>query len=174
MALVEAAAGNEDRAERYAAETLVAARLLPGRRPLVMALVRAAEAAVISDRFEAAQPYLDELLAVLRELGGRGWVAEALELTAIVLLPARPEVAATLLGSAMGLRESLREEAGVRPVLAERLAVCGAQVAARLGDAQAVEYHRHGATMHPAEVLAYARAAVGDLAFPPCEPSAGG
>ena len=89
LVLVEAAAGNEERAA-LAAQTVAAARLIPGRRILVMALSRAATAAVSSDRFEAAQAYLDELLGILRELGGRGWVAEALELTAIVLGPGGP------------------------------------------------------------------------------------
>jgi non-specific serine/threonine protein kinase len=158
LALMEAAAGDAMRAEHTAAEAVSAARSLPGRQILIMALVRSAEAAVISSRPEQAAAALDELLGVLRDVGIRMWVAEALELTAIVLGPNRPVAAATLLGSAMGLRGAMREEAGVLAVLTERLAVCRAQVLASLGSAPAAEQEHNGATMHPAEVLAYARA----------------
>ena len=165
MAVLEAVAGNADPAQRYAARAVSAAREIPGRRPLVMALVRSAEAATISGRAEAAQDYLDELLGVLSQLGGPGWVAEALELTAIVLAPERPSAAATVLGSAMALRGSLREEGGVLVVLTERLHACRAQVATVLGEAGAANRERTGAAMHTVEVLAYARAELG-LAVP--------
>lgn len=62
-----------------------------------------------------------------------------------------------LLGSALAVRGSLHEETGVLAVITERLAACRAQVAVALG-AGAAECERRGAAMHPAEVLAYARA----------------
>jgi hypothetical protein len=80
----------------------------------------------------------------------------SLELTAIVLAPERPAAAATLLGSASGLRGSLREEGGVLALLSERLSACRAQIATMVGDG-AAERERTGATMHLAEILAYAR-----------------
>jgi predicted ATPase/DNA-binding SARP family transcriptional activator len=157
MAVMEAAAGDAERAQRYADQAVGAARAIPGRRPLVMTLVRAAEAATISGRAEVARSHLDELLGVLRELGGPGWVAAALELTAIVLAPERPTTAATLLGSASGLRGSLREEGGILAMLSERLSACRAQIATKVGAAGAAERERTGAAMHLAEILAYAR-----------------
>jgi predicted ATPase/DNA-binding SARP family transcriptional activator len=158
MAVLEAAAGDAEQAQRHAGQAVGAARAIPGRRPLVMALVRAAEAATISDRADFARIQLDELLGVLRELGGPGWVAAALDLTAIVLAPERPAAAATLLGSAKALRGSLREEGGVLAVLTERLSACQAHVATMLGEGVAAERERTGVTMHLSEILAYARA----------------
>ncbi|MGH8974896.1 MAG: ATP-binding protein, partial [Acidimicrobiia bacterium] len=157
MAILEGVAGDAEGAQRYATRAVSAAREIPGRRPLVMALVRSVEAATISSRAVAAQDQLDELLGALRELGGPGWVAEALELTAIILAPEQPEAAATLLGSAMALRGSLREEGGALAVLTERLCTCRAQITSVLGEAGAAERERTGAAMHTAEVLAYAR-----------------
>ncbi|MDQ3943587.1 MAG: hypothetical protein M3357_00215, partial [Actinomycetota bacterium] len=157
LAIVEAVAGDAERAQRYAARAVSAAREIPGRRPLVMALVRAVEAATISDRAVAARDQLNELLGVLRELGGPGWVAEALELTAIILAPEQPHAAATLLGCAMALRGSLREQGGALAVLTERLRACRAHIASVLGEAGAAERERTGAAMHTAEILAYAR-----------------
>jgi tetratricopeptide (TPR) repeat protein len=166
LALTEAAAGDAVRGEHTAAEAVSAARSLPGRQILVMALVRSAETAVISGRPEQAPAVLDELLGVLRDLGTRMWVAETLELTAIVVAPKRPETAATLLGSAISLRGAMREESGVLAVLTERLAACRAQVVALLGTAVASEHEHNGAAMHPAEVLSYARAQLGATTAP--------
>lgn len=157
MAILEAVAGDAERAQRYAARAVSAAREIPGRRPLVMALVRAVEAATISDRAVAARDQLNELLGVLRELGGPGWVAEALELTAIILAPEQPHAAATLLGCAMALRGSLREQGGALAVLTERLRACRTHIASVLGEAGVAERERTGAAMHTAEILAYAR-----------------
>ena len=166
LALTEAATGDAVRAEHTAAEAVSAARSLPGRQILVMTLVRSAETAVISGRPEQAPAVLDELLGVLRDLGTRMWVAETLELTAIVLAPRRPEAAATLLRSAISLRGAMREESGVLVVLTERLAACRAEVGASLGTAPASEHEHNGAAMHPAEVLAYARAQLGATTAP--------
>jgi len=167
MAVLEAVGGDAERAQRHAGQAVGAARQIPGRRPLVMTLVRTAEAATISARTEVARAQLDELLGVLRELGGPGWVAEALELTAIVLAPERPAAAATLLGSAMALRGSLREEGGLLAVLTERLSACRAHVATMLGETGAAERERTGATMDPAEVLAYARTELRSVTIAP-------
>jgi len=158
LALVEASAGRVALGRRHAEVAVVSARQTPGRRTLVMALTRAAEAALVSGEPETAGPHLDELLGTLRELGSQTWAAEALELTAVVIGPNRPEAAATLLGAAVSLRGLLREEEGVLAVLSERLAACRHDVAARLGEAEASDRECLGRSMHLAEVLAYARA----------------
>jgi tetratricopeptide (TPR) repeat protein len=161
LALVEASAGRVVLAHQHADAAVAAARLIPGRRTLVMALTRAADAAVVSGQPQAAQPHLDELLGILRDLGTQSWAAEALELTAIVTAPTRPEAAAVLLGSADSLRGLLREERGGHAVVIKRLAACRHQVVTRLGEADAAAQARHGMTMHLAEVLTYARAELG-------------
>ncbi|MGH8992998.1 MAG: BTAD domain-containing putative transcriptional regulator [Acidimicrobiia bacterium] len=160
LVLVETAAGRFDAAQRHAAEAVRTARATPGqRRALVGALCRAAELAMMAGHIETARDLLDELLGLLRDLGGRGWAAEALELTAIVVGPDRPETASVLLGAAAGLRRALGQEAGTLPVMADRLATCREHVAGVLG-AAAGGHEARGAAMHPTEVLAFARAQV--------------
>ncbi|MGQ0466922.1 MAG: ATP-binding protein [Sporichthyaceae bacterium] len=159
LALLDAVAGEQDLAHRRAAHAVRVARDFPGRQVLVMALTRAAETALVGERFDALVAVLDELLGLLREVGSPRWVAETLEIAAVVLAPDRPEAAATLLGSADALRGSLREEGRFLAVLAHRVAGCGASTEAALGTA-AAERRRRGAAMHLDEVLAYARAEV--------------
>ncbi len=160
LALIESAAGDAEAGMRHAATAVRAARRSPGTRVRVMALIRAAEAAVMTDLIAETYGPLDEALATLREMGGAAWAAEALELSAIVLAPERPEAAATLLGAAIALRGLLREEEGVLAVLARRLHDCRDQVHAALGPAEAEACERRGATMHLADVLALARGEV--------------
>jgi predicted ATPase/DNA-binding SARP family transcriptional activator len=158
LALVEATAGEGQLASGHADAAVAAARRIPGPRILVMALTRAAETAVISNRPESAHPHLDEMLGVLRELGSPRWSAEALELSAVSIAPVRPEAAATLLGSAWAIRVLLREEGGVLPILRRPLEACRHHITTSLSESEAVDAERKGAAMHLAEVLAYARA----------------
>ena len=157
MAIVEAVAGDAERAQRYAARAVSAAREIRAggrwswpscgrwrRRPSPTVPGRRGTSSTNSS-------------VCSRELGGPGWVAEALELTAIILAPEQPHAAATLLGCAMALRGSLREHGGALAVLTERLRACRAHIASVLGEAGAAERERTGAAMHTAKILAYAR-----------------
>ncbi len=157
LALVESAAGDSAAGMRHAAEAVRAARRSPGTRVRVMALIRAAETAVVAGLIGETYGPLDEVLGTLRELGGPAWAAEALELGAIVLTDERPKTAATLLGAAIDLRGLLREEEGVLAVIARRLHDCRDRVHAALGPAEAEACERRGGTMHLADVLALAR-----------------
>jgi hypothetical protein len=93
-----------------------------------MALVGAAEAAVIIGQTTRAYALLDELVTVLRVLSSHRWVAETLEVVAIVLSPNRPQAAAACLGAAGALRTALHEESGALPVPAELTAKASRQV----------------------------------------------
>ena len=156
-AVLASAAGRPEAANTHAAEALRVARSIPGRRHIVMALARATETAVLSARMEPARELLDELLALLREQGTAWWVAEALELTALVLGTERPQVAATLLGAARAVRGDTGQEAGIQPVLAERLAACRDAACAALGQPRYEHSTARGAGLPLNEALAYAR-----------------
>ncbi|MGH8975186.1 MAG: ATP-binding protein, partial [Acidimicrobiia bacterium] len=156
LALLDAVAGNADPATSRAAQAVSVARRLPGRQILVMALTRSAQAAVISGRIDEARESLDELLGLLRELGARRWVGDALELTAIILTPSRAQAASVLMGAITSLRGSLHEEGSFLPVLSERLAAASASVTAALSAGHVAEHERRGATMHLDQILAYA------------------
>ncbi len=156
LALLDAVAGDDAQARSRAARSTELLRRFP-RQAVVMSLVRAAEAAVIGGHHVETLPVLAELLTVQRELGSHRWVAESLELTAMVLGPEQPEAVATLLGSAVALRGSLREEGGFLAVLGELVATCSAAAKAACGAAASAHAAR-GAAMSLDEVLAYARA----------------
>src|SRR6185295_8046241 len=113
LAPVAALTGEEARARELAAEAVAEARRLRLRRILVMTLVRAAETAVMTADQEAARELVRELLAPLADLGTRRWVADALELAALVL--ERGELlqpAARLMDACAAIRRSLGEPAG--------------------------------------------------------------
>ena len=110
-ALVRARAGDRS-ATRLGEEAVAAARRFPVPQLQVMALARAAEAAVLLETPADAKPHVIELVDTLRRLGARSWVAEAYELTAIVFGGDQPETAGLALGAADHLRNALGEPAG--------------------------------------------------------------
>ncbi|HZD14089.1 MAG TPA: hypothetical protein VE196_02945, partial [Pseudonocardiaceae bacterium] len=77
--------GEQERALRLAEEAVSTARGLPARPVLAMALTRAAETALLAGQPRTAADILVELLGVVADLGGRRWVADALETAALVL-----------------------------------------------------------------------------------------
>ena len=85
LAPVAARTGEPERARSLASEAVDGARDLQLRRILVMALVRAAETAVLTADLAGARGLVRELLALLAELGSRSWVAETVELAAVIL-----------------------------------------------------------------------------------------
>jgi hypothetical protein len=154
--LLEAVAGDLEASQTAADEAIAAARAFPGRQVLAMALVRAAEAAVVAGQIAHARCLLDELLTVLRDLGSPRWVAETLEVVAVVLAPDRPRAAATCLGAASALRTVLREEGGALPVLAELTGATSLRVAAVVGLEVDSAARCHGVNLHIAEILGFA------------------
>ena len=102
-----------------------------------------------------------DLLSVLRDLRFQRWVADALELTAILLVEAQADRAATLLGTAEWLRESLAETPA--PFITEDLDRCRQRAAEALGPVRYGEHERHGRNMSSHEALAFALQALDAL-----------
>jgi len=133
-AVVAALTGESERAEFLANEAIGAARSVPVRGILVMALVRGAQAAVLSGRYRPRPAVLlRELLGLLQELGAHRWVAEALEAAVLVLEAAgRVEAASRVLCACDSLRYTLGDSTAL-PALAASLSACRERLAERLG-----------------------------------------
>lgn len=156
LALADAAEGRADTALETADSAVVAARAFPVRQVLTMALARAVEVRLVLGREQEVAAVLDELLAVLREQGSRRWVAESLELAAVVLATVDPDTAGRCLGAAAALRDAMGEHGWIIPDLAAMVANAEYVVAGALAE-RAPAARRDGAAMHFGEVLALAR-----------------
>jgi hypothetical protein len=125
LAPLMAQLGEPHRAEAMGEEAVRLARRLPLRSLLAMALTRAAQAAVLSDRPARAAEVLRELLALLRDLGARRWVADALEAATLVLYAdGAIQAAAEVLAAIASLRAVLGEGESEFPALVARLDAC--------------------------------------------------
>jgi predicted ATPase len=125
LAPVAAVTGEPERARSLAAAAVAAARPLRLRRILVMTLVRAAETAVLTGHDDDARGLVRELLALLAEIGSRRWVADGLEVAALVLEhDGQAEPAARLMAAASAVRDALGEPAGGLRALAGAVEAC--------------------------------------------------
>ncbi len=148
------ALSDPDRGQVLAEEGVRSARSLPGRMILAMALARAAEADVVVGNQRHAARTLAELLALLRDLQARRWMADALEIAAVVAFEDHAgEPTARLLGAATALREALGETLGGVRVVAAEVRRCRAEAEELLGSKRF------------AEQVAYGRAASTDTAI---------
>ncbi|MGH8971828.1 MAG: hypothetical protein ACRD0C_01305, partial [Acidimicrobiia bacterium] len=138
-----------------AGEAVRTARRLGLGHVLVMALTRAAEAYVLLGRHDEAGAVLRESLEMLRETGGQAWLADSLELAALVGSEGQGDGPARLLGKSRALREASGEMAEARLVHGE-LAGCERRVANALGTAAFDQEWRAGRALSPAEALACA------------------
>jgi hypothetical protein len=117
-----------------------------------MALVRTAEMWVVAGRPGQARQILVEAVSTLLDIGGREWVADTLELCAIVLAAAGDSApAARLLAAAEGLRE---EQGGFRIT---QHCVARARSAGRtaLGAERFAAAWAEGRTLSPEQALRY-------------------
>lgn len=116
-ALLAAAEGDGERAEALAEEGVEAARQLGLQTILVMTLTRAAEVGILLGRWEWAGTVLAELFTVLRNTGGRSFLADALEMAGLLQeVRGHPRSAAQLLGASEGVRRETNETPDHRPV----------------------------------------------------------
>ena len=156
LAPVAALTGEGEGARALAAEAVAEARLLRLRRVLVMTLVRAAETAVLTADQEAARDLVRELLATLADLGTRRWVADAIELGALILEQGgQPLPATRLFGACTAIRSSLGEPAGGLRALGSTVQACRQRLAAELG-ARFSEQESAGAALSKDEAISYA------------------
>ena len=140
-ALLAAEAGDGERAQVLAGEAVEAARRLGLQTILVMTLTRAAEVGVLLGRWDWAGTVLAELFTVLRNTGGRSFLADALEMAAL-LQEARghPRSAAQLFIAGQRVREESNETPDRRPAT-PLLEACRDRLAATL-DAESLRHDR--------------------------------
>jgi predicted ATPase/class 3 adenylate cyclase len=153
LAPVIASLGDLPRAEKLAAIALNKAKKL-GRRHLVMIHVRTAEMWVLAGQASRARECLLQALTLLRDLGARAWVADSLELTAIVLADhAQARSAARLAGSA----EELRHKPGGVQLVQHALEQTRAKAQQALGPDQYATELALGRELAPDDALRYAQ-----------------
>lgn len=134
LAPLVALSGDGERALRLAEEAVEAARRLPARPVLAMALTRAGETAVLAGQPRRAAGILVELLGVLADLGTQQWVADALETAALVLeAEDNAEQPSVIFGASDRLRESAGEPRGGVRVIAEEVRHAWNRLASALG-----------------------------------------
>jgi hypothetical protein len=140
-------------------EAITTSRAL-GPMHQVMALTRAGEVGVILGDWPRAAEALAESLVLLRDLGGRAWTADSLELAAVVTLGrGRPGPAARLLGTAGCVRAALGETNRVRLVRAQ-IDRARAEAAEALGPEVFADETARGRALGPEAALVYALAQV--------------
>ena len=82
-ALLAAEAGDDEGAEAMANQAVEEARRLDLKTILIMALTRAAEVGLLLGRWDWTEKTLVELLTVLRNAGGRAFLADALDMAGL-------------------------------------------------------------------------------------------
>jgi predicted ATPase/class 3 adenylate cyclase len=159
LAPLVAAGGDIARADALMDEAITTSRAL-GPMHQVMALTRAGEVGVILGDWPRAAEALAESLVLLRDLGGRAWTADSLELAAVVTLGrGRPGPAARLLGTAGCVRAALGETNRVRLVRAQ-IDRARAEAAEALGPEVFADETARGRALGPEAALVYALAQV--------------
>ena len=156
LAPLVAAGGDVARANALLGEALAMARPT-GRIHLVMVLTRTAELGVVLGDWPRVAAALSESLGLLSDIGGRAWVAESLELAALVAGGrGKPGPAARLFGAGDRIRGPIGDRDPVRGVVGGEIDRARLEAARALGsDAFAGEAGR-GAAMSPEAALAYA------------------
>jgi predicted ATPase/class 3 adenylate cyclase len=134
LAPLAALAGDASRAHTLAEEAVQVARRSRLQLILVMALTRAAEVEILIKRWPDASVALRESLTLLRDTGWRSWLADALEMTALVREAHDDRGrAAWLLAAADRIRVEADEQAAARPI-SSALERCRARLARRVGE----------------------------------------
>lgn len=140
---------------------MAAARGLPARPVLAMALVRAAETAVLARNSQHAADILVELLGLLADLGSRRWVADALEITALILQAGDDgEQASAILGASDRLREAAGEARGGVRVIAEEVRHARDRLASALDAERAAQHEARGRALSREAAITLALAAL--------------
>jgi hypothetical protein len=166
LAPLLARAGEDQRAEELAAQGIDAARLLGLRRVLVMALTRGAEVATLLDRGVWAEALLSEALTLLRNMAGRAWIADVVEMTALALGSRGDHRTATrLLAACETLRSASGETAEGHSTQA-RVKQYEAEAASALGPEVFADEWRRGSEMPSEELVMKALTALRRAASP--------
>jgi predicted ATPase/DNA-binding SARP family transcriptional activator len=154
LALADAAEGRTSAALAGARRAIESARPLSLSAYLVMALLRAAQAAAVAGQPAPAE--LAEMLHLVRRQGGRHWVSEALTVAALFHeAEGRHDLAARLLGGATAVAEALGENPEPIPVVGTLVQAARHRLATALG----VEFAEQESVGHHMSATALLRAA---------------
>lgn len=154
LAAVMATRGEREVVLALAREAIDEARALDLSLVLVMALTRAAEADVLLGRPAGAAERLSESLRILRDVGTLGWLADNLELAAVLAAHfGMSTTAARLLGAA-GAVDAVTGDAGRTPAPGADLAAVRAH--RDLGEASFETERATGAALATDEALGVA------------------
>ncbi len=141
LAPLTAVLNDPERALALADEALRAARRFEVPSVQVMALSRATETALLAGSYGRATAFLLELLSLLRGQTTRAWVADALEMAALILAAERePDAANSVLEAA----DALRNAAGERPGGTRALTLTVQQLRHQLADRPAPHPRKTG------------------------------
>ncbi len=163
LALVAALQGDHGTARAMAEEGITAAeRIGAGPRILMMALARAGQVAILGGDSSAA-PLVSRLLGMLRDMGVRYWLDEALEMAALALAEPLPDEAAVVLAVSHELRQALDETGSQLGALGERLRCCRSQIMESLGEERWAASQCRAQAMTIEEAVVHALAALESL-----------
>ncbi|MGH9011064.1 MAG: hypothetical protein ACRDYF_14615 [Acidimicrobiia bacterium] len=119
--------------------------------------MRAAETAVLTGDYEQARDLVRELLTLLAEMGSRRWVADTIELAALILEHGEQgQAASRLMGACAAIRLSLGEPAGGLRALAGTIHGCHERLSGKLSGEQIAEQEARGGRFSVQEAIAYA------------------
>ncbi len=170
LAPLAAAAGDTERAEILAAEGVEMARRTGLLTILLMTLTRAGEVGILLRNWASADAAVRESLSLLRDAGVHAFLADCLDMVALLREAEGAQRSATrLLAASHGVREAVGESPDTRCISAE-LERCHSQLAKSFPDFDR-EWAR-GALMAPAEAISYALEQLDTPAASPSRPSA--
>ena len=155
--------GEPERAVALAEEAIAAAHGAAEHNIVVMALTRAAETMLLARQSRRAGEILEELLELLHDMGSRRWLADALEMGALVL-ESRGDLGAAVevLVVAERLRAASGEQGGGVRALAAEVRAGRERLVAAVGPARLAEHEAQCRNLLPeaaaAELLARLRA----------------
>ncbi len=164
LAPVTAALGEPQQALFFADQALAAARRFAFASVVLMALCRAAETALLAGSQQHAARLIGEMLGLARDRADQAWLADGLEMAALVV-DSRGDISAA--AAIFTAADALRRAAGQRPGGVRPLATTVDQVRRRLLRAP----QRQGAneavrSLRPTDATDYARALLDEQEAP--------
>jgi predicted ATPase len=152
LAPLTALLGDSERGLGLAEEGIRAARGLTVPGVLPMTLVRAGETAILAGRNRRAGEIVAELLQLLQDFGSRRWLADALEMAALVLDSG--EAAVEVLGASEALRTASGESCGGSRTISAKIQRCRNRLIADLGPERFAGHNGRGRDLSPEVVVA--------------------
>jgi hypothetical protein len=161
LATLHVLSGDIDGGFRLATDAIASGERSPLRMSLVMALVRAAETAVLAAEWDRACWFLAGALARIAELGTERYLGDCCELVALLQLArGDPRAAAVMFGASSAVYERTGGSSKVR-FIAQQAHAGRHRLADSLGIERWESYEREGQNLSLEQILHHARACVG-------------